>query len=83
MHVNNFSLPRPPEGALAQCHAVYINDPAFRMWAMKKWCRENNLSLIWCELVDTSDVSAFFDEVAAFYFIDPADATLFTLKFKR
>ena len=82
MHVNNYTLPRPPEGALAQCHAVYINDPAFRMWAMKKWCRENKLSLMWSELVETSDVSAYFDEAAAFYFIDPADATLFTLKFK-
>ena len=82
MHVTNFSLPRPPEAALAQCHAVYINDPAFRMWAMKKWCREHNLSLIWCELVDTSDVSAYFDEACAFYFIDPADATFFRLKFK-
>ena len=82
MYVNNFSLPRPPEAALAQCHAVYINDPAFRMWAMKKWCRENNLSLMWSELVDTSDVSAFFDEAAAFYFIDAKDATLFSLKFK-
>jgi hypothetical protein len=82
MHVNNFSLPRPPEKALDQCHAVYINDPAFRMWAMKKWCREQNLSLMWSELVETSDVSAYFDEAAAFYFIDPADATLFRLKFK-
>jgi len=82
MHVNNFSLPRPPEGALAQCHAVYINDPAFRMWEMKKWCRENNLSLMWSELVDTSDISAFFDEACAFYFIDAKDATLFSLKFK-
>ena len=82
MHVNNFSLPRPPEDALAQCHAVYINDPAFRMWQMKKWCRENKLSLMWSELVETTDVSAYFDEAAAFYFIDPADATLFTLKFK-
>jgi hypothetical protein len=52
------------------------------MWAMKKWCREQNLSLMWSELVETNDVSAYFDEVAAFYFIDPADATLFTLKFK-
>jgi len=82
MHVNNFSLPRPPEQALAQCHTVYINDPVFRMWAMKKYCIENKLSLVWSELVETSDVSAYFDEAAAFYFIDPADATLFTLKFK-
>ena len=83
MHVNYYELPRPPEQALAQCHAVYINDPAFRMWAMKKWCREQKLSLMWSELVDTTDVSAYFDEAAAFYFIDPADATFFTLKFKR
>ena len=82
MHVNNFSLPRPPAAALAQCQEVIVNDPAFRMWAMKKFCRENNLSLVWSELVETSDVSAYFDEAAAFYFIDPADATFFRLKFK-
>jgi hypothetical protein len=82
MYVNNYTLPRPPEEVLNQCHAVYINDPAFRMWAMKKYCTENTLSLVWSELVETNDVSAYFDEAAAFYFIDPADATLFTLKFK-
>ena len=82
MYINNFSLPRPPEQALDQCHLVVVNDPAFRMWAMKKWCREQNLSLMWSELVDTSDASAKFDEAAAFYFIDPADATLFRLRFK-
>jgi hypothetical protein len=83
MHVNNFSLPRPPDNVLDQCHQVMIGDPAFRMWQMKRYCRDNNLSLVWSELVETSDVSVYFDEVSAFYFIDPADATLFTLKFKR
>jgi hypothetical protein len=83
MHVNYIELPRPAESVLDRCHAVYINDPAFRMWRMKEFCRENSLSLIWSELVDTTDVSAYFDEAAAFYFIDPADATFFTLKFKR
>jgi hypothetical protein len=82
MHVNNYELPRPADSVLDQCHAVYINDPAFRMWVMKKFCREQNLSLVWTELVETSDVSAYFDEAAAFYFVDPADATLFRLKFK-
>jgi hypothetical protein len=82
MHVNNYELPRPAESVLDQCHAVYIDDPAFRMWAMKKFCRENKLSLVWSELVENSDVNVFFDEAAAFYFIDPADATLFRLKFK-
>ena len=82
MHVNNYELPRPPEKALAQCQEVIVNNPAFRMWAMKKFCRENKLSLVWSELVDTTDVSAYFDEAAAFYFIDPADATFFRLKYK-
>jgi hypothetical protein len=82
MYVNNYTLPRPEESVLEQCHQVFIGDPAFRMWAMKKYCREQNLSLVWSELVETSDVSAYFDETCAFYFIDPADATLFSLKFK-
>jgi len=82
MYVNNYTLPKPDQQALDQCHAVYVNDPAFRMWAMKKWCREQNLSLIWSELVDTTDVSAYFDEACAFYFIDAKDATMFSLKFK-
>ena len=82
MYINNFELPRPPEEVLDRCHEVTIGDPAFRMWQMKRYCREQNLSLVWSELVETSDVSAFFDEACAFYFIDPADATLFTLKFK-
>jgi hypothetical protein len=82
MYVNNYTLPRPAEEALAQCQEVIIADPAFRMWRMKEYCRENNLSLVWSELVENSDVNVFFDEVAAFYFIDPADATLFRLKFK-
>jgi hypothetical protein len=82
MHINNYELPRPAESVLDQCHLVVVNDPAFRMWAMKKFCREQGLSLVWSELVDTTDVSAYFDEAAAFYFIEGRDATLFRLKFK-
>ncbi len=82
MYVNYYELPKPTEQVLDRCHLVTINDPAFRMWAMKKFCFEQKLSLIWSELVDTSDVSAIFDEAAAFYFIDAKDATLFRLKFK-
>ena len=82
MYVNNYTLPRPEDKVLDRCHEVVVNDPAFRMWMMKKYCIENKLSLVWSELVDTTDVSAWFDEAAAFYFIDPADATLFRLKFK-
>jgi hypothetical protein len=82
MHINNWTLPRPPDTVLERCHQVLIGDPAVRMWQMKQYCRDNNLSLIWSELVETSDVSVYFDEVSAFYFIDPADATLFRLRFK-
>jgi hypothetical protein len=82
MHVNTWTVPRPPDQVLAHCHEVIINDPAFRMWKMRQFCREQDLSLLWSELVDTTDVSAWFDEACAFYFIDPADATLFRLKFK-
>ena len=82
MYVNNYTLPRPEESVLDQCHLVVVNDPVFRMWAMKKFCLETKLSLVWSELVETSDVSAYFDEAAAFYFIDPADATMFRLKYK-
>jgi len=82
MHVNNWTLPRPEQDLLDQCHAVFIGDPAFIMHKMKKWCYENNLSLIWSELADTSDIDYNYDHVAAFYFIDARDATLFNLKFK-
>ena len=82
MYVNNYTLPRPEKSVLDQCHLVVVNDPAFRMWVMKKYCIENKLSMVWSELVETSDVSAYFDEAAAFYFIDPADATMFRLKYK-
>jgi len=82
MHANNYVLPRPAESVLDQCHLVVINDPAFRMWAMKQFCKENELSLIWSELLDTSDVSTYIDESAGFWFIDGRDATIFSLKYK-
>lgn len=81
MYVNNVDL-TPPQAVLDRCHKVLIGDPAFVMWRMKKWCREQELSLLWTELVDTSDADYNYDHVAAFYFIDAADATAFTLKFK-
>lgn len=82
MHVNNWTLPRPRQDLLDQCHQVLIGDPAFKMWQMKKYCREQDLSMVYSELVETADVSDQFDEVAAFYFIDAEDATIFTLKFR-
>ena len=82
MYVNNYNIPVPPKEVLDQCHQVLIGDPAFLMWQMKRWCREQDLSLVYSETVETADVSAMFDEVAAFYFIDGKDATMFSLKFK-
>jgi hypothetical protein len=81
MHINNYDI-TPPQEVLDQCHQVVIADPTTVMWRMKKWCREHELSLLWSELVDTSDVDYNYDHVAEFYFINPADATAFTLKFK-
>ena len=81
MHVNNYTLPRPAQEVLDQCHLVMVSNPAFRMWSVKKWCREQQLGLVWSELAEASDVGAYFYEEAAFYFIDPADATLFRLRF--
>jgi hypothetical protein len=73
---------RPTETVLDQCHLVTIADPAFRMRAMKIWCWENCLSLLWSELIDTSDVDYNYDHVAGFWFIDEKDAVVFTLKYK-
>ena len=73
---------RPTDTVLDQCHLVTIADPAFRMRAMKTWCWENCLSLLWSELIDTSDVDYNYDHVAGFWFIDEKDAVVFTLKYK-
>jgi hypothetical protein len=81
MHVNNIDL-TPPQEALDQCHQVLITDPETTMWKMKRWCREQELSLMWSEMLDTSDTSYEHDYIAAFWFIEEKDATVFTLKFK-
>lgn len=85
MHVhpeNYLDMFKPPYEVLTQCHEVLLGDPKTKMWEMKRWCREQDLSLIWWELRDVSDHSYTYDEIAAFYFIDEQDATIFTLKFK-
>lgn len=82
MYINNFTLKRPSDQVLDKCHEVLIGDPAQPFWAMRKYCRDNDLSLLWAEINDVSDHSYQWDEMAAFYFIDAEDATIFTLKFK-
>ena len=78
----NLEYRRPTEEQLRLCHEVIIAEPAFLMWQMKRFCRERELSLVWAELVDTADVSPEYDRVAAFYFIQAQDATLFRLQYK-
>ena len=82
MHVNNYTIPRPPDSILERCHCVHIGDPAFHFKQMRTWCWNNDLSLVWSELVDTSDIDYNYDHVAAFYFVEAKDATIFSLKFK-
>jgi hypothetical protein len=82
MYVNNWTLPKPPDELLSKCHEVLLGDPKTKMFEMKRWCFEQDLSLVWWELRDVSDHSYVHDEIAAFYFIDEPDATVFTLKYK-
>ena len=82
MHVNNFSLPKPPYEVMSQCTEVLIGDPTVHIKKMRNWCYENDLLLVWWELRDVSDHSYIHDEIAAFYFGREEDATMFTLKFK-
>jgi hypothetical protein len=74
IHPDYITNLKPTDAELNQCHLVTI--------AMKTWCWENNLSLIWSELIDTSDVDYNYDHVAGFWFIDARDATAFTLRYK-
>ena len=85
MHVNpeNYlDMFRPTDDVLKQCHQVLIGDPAFHIKKMRNWCYDQNLSLVYWELQEVADISPMFDDVAAFYFIDAKDATMFSLKFK-
>jgi len=82
MYVNNFSLPKPTPEVLDQCHCVYIGDPAFHVKKMRDWCYEQNLSLVYWELMEVADVSPILDNVAAFWFASGRDATMFSLKYK-
>jgi hypothetical protein len=75
MHINNFTLPTPPQALLDKCHKVVIPDGEIRFWKMKRWCRDNDMSLMWADFNDLSEASVF-------YFIEAADATAFTLKFQ-
>jgi hypothetical protein len=83
MHANTYILPEPPQDLLDQCTLVKFYDTTTPPWRMKKWCRENELSLMWFEFLDMSDLdSSLYDVVYKFYFIDAEDATIFRLKFE-
>ena len=82
MFINNYEIPRPPDSVLDRCHQVLIGDPAFKYWRMKNWCFEQELSLVYAEMLETADISPDYDHVVAFYFAEGRDATVFSLKFK-
>lgn len=83
MHVNTHILPKPPEHLLDLCTLVTFYDTATPPWRMKKWCRANDLSLVYFEFLDMADLdSSLYDAVYNFYFIDAHDATLFRLMFE-
>jgi hypothetical protein len=73
---------RPPFQVLETCHLVKFGGRMFIMREMKKWCLEQQLSLVWAELIYTSDIDYRYKHIAGFYFIEAKDATLFSLKFK-
>ena len=85
MHVNpeNYlDMFKPPDDVLKQCTLVRFYDITTPPWRMKKWCRSNDLSLVWFEFLDMADLdSSQYDTLYKFYFIDPRDATVFSLKY--
>lgn len=83
MHVNTYEPVKPPQHLLDLCTEIVFYDIDTPPWRMKKWCRENKLSLVWFEFLDLADLSSsIHDSAYIFYFIDAEDATIFTLKFK-
>lgn len=80
----NFRDLRPPDDQLALCTKVELDGHGKSMREMRAWCREHADSVVWAERIDMSDASYWSgpDDYIEFYFIYPADATIFTLKFK-
>jgi len=83
MIVNNTNI-SPPQELLDKCQQVLIADPRERLGAkpreIKKWAQTYCRSFVWFELMDVSDVSPLYDVVCAYYFSDPRDVTMFTLR---
>jgi hypothetical protein len=79
---DNLDLLRPVHQLLDNCAVIYIGDPVFPRRAMKSFCFENNLSLVWCELLDDWQVVGKDSIGVLFYFTQAKHATLFSLKFR-
>jgi hypothetical protein len=47
------------------------------------WATRHCSSFVNFEIVDVADVSAFFDQIAEYKFLDQRDAIMFSLKFSR
>ena len=75
------TLSKPPADVLDRCHQVHVSNLTLHIKKMRIWCWENKLSLVWFELINTSRAD-YADYATLFYFTDPSDATLFSLKFQ-
>ena len=82
MIYNNFTTFEPPREVLDRCQQVYLADHKASIREVRDWAYAHCESFVWCESLDTSDVSFYFDKASAFYFYSEADATLFRLKWK-
>lgn len=72
-------------------YQVYIADPAPNGYdynedfynAMHAWAQEHCQSYVGYTVVDTADVSLYYDEVGEYKFNQEQDALAFTLKWKH
>jgi hypothetical protein len=79
MHSNTYNF-RPEDSVLDRCYCVTVTDSKVSMRAMKTWCWDLGLGLIWSEIMDTTDVGYNYYSVAVFYFESDTDATMFRLR---
>ena len=80
-----FALPidlKPSIETLALCSRVVADGDRHNPKEMRNWAYENCASFIWYDETDMSDVSSWTGADTWFevYFTDPADATMFRLK---
>lgn len=82
MHYYDPEQFKPPADILAQCAKVQVNGDKHSLSDARRWARKQDLSLIWIESLDMSDLSSWQgpDNLLTFYFTQKEDATLFQLR---